>query len=210
MPEFVYTPMFPLGKDTTEYDAISRDHVAAGECDGRPVLKVAPEGLTLLAERAFHDVAFLLRPSHLEAAGRDPQGPGELGQRPLRRPRAPEERRHLGRRRLPDVPGHGHGHHQRQEGPAGLHGRRRRRSPVPGRLQRLHQELFPLFPERRPDDVRREEHRHEPARPDRHRRRRRRRRTSSCSSPRAAARPTRPISSRKPRPSSIRRPCRSS
>ena len=66
MPDFVYTPMFALGPDTTEYDAISRNHVTAGECDGRPVLKVAPEGLTLLAERAFHDVAFRLRPSHLE------------------------------------------------------------------------------------------------------------------------------------------------
>ena len=66
MPDFAYTPLFSLGKDTTEYEAVSRDHVSAGECEGRPVLKVAPEGLTLLAERAFHDVAFRLRPSHLE------------------------------------------------------------------------------------------------------------------------------------------------
>jgi len=65
MPDFVTTPMFPLGPDTTAYEEISRDHVAAGECEGRPVLKVAPEGLTFLAERAFHDVAFFLRPSHL-------------------------------------------------------------------------------------------------------------------------------------------------
>ncbi|HEX2695836.1 MAG TPA: fumarate hydratase, partial [Acidobacteriota bacterium] len=66
MPDFAFTPLFSLGQDTTEYEALSRDHVAVGECDGRPVLNVAPEGLTLLAERAFHDVAFLLRPSHLE------------------------------------------------------------------------------------------------------------------------------------------------
>jgi fumarate hydratase, class I len=66
MTDFVYAPMFPMGPDTTEYDAISRDHVAAGECDGRPILKVAPAGLTLLAERAFHDAAFYLRTSHLE------------------------------------------------------------------------------------------------------------------------------------------------
>jgi fumarate hydratase class I len=66
MTDFVYSPMFPLGPDTTEYDAISKDHVTAGECDGRPILKVAPEGLTLLAERAFHDAAFFLRPSHLD------------------------------------------------------------------------------------------------------------------------------------------------
>jgi fumarate hydratase class I len=66
MPDFVYTPLFTLGQDATPYDVLTRDHVAAGECGGRPVLKVAPEGLTLLAERAFHDAAFFLRPSHLE------------------------------------------------------------------------------------------------------------------------------------------------
>jgi fumarate hydratase class I len=66
MPEFAYTPMFPLGPDTTEYEVLSRDHVVAGESEGRAVLKVAPEGLTFLAERAFHDAAFFLRPSHLE------------------------------------------------------------------------------------------------------------------------------------------------
>lgn len=66
MPDFVYTPMFTLGPDTTAYDPISRDHITAGECGGRPVLKIAPEGLSLLAERAFHDAAFFLRRSHLE------------------------------------------------------------------------------------------------------------------------------------------------
>jgi len=65
MADFVYTPMFQLGPDTTEYDPISREHVKPGECGGRPVLEVAPEGLTLLAERAFHDAAFYLRASHL-------------------------------------------------------------------------------------------------------------------------------------------------
>jgi len=66
MADFVHTPMFPLGQDATEYEAISGEHVAAGLCDGRPILRVAPEGLTLLAERAFRDAAFFLRPSHLE------------------------------------------------------------------------------------------------------------------------------------------------
>ncbi|MGZ5479109.1 MAG: fumarate hydratase, partial [Candidatus Aminicenantales bacterium] len=66
MPDFTYVPMFPLGPDTTVYDAISRDHIAAGEYEGRPLLKIATAGLTLLAERAFHDAAFFLRPSHLE------------------------------------------------------------------------------------------------------------------------------------------------
>ena len=79
MSDFVYTPMFNLGPDATEYDVLSRDHVAAGECEGRPILKVSPEGLTLLAERAFHDAAFFLRPSHLEqltAILKDPESSG--------------------------------------------------------------------------------------------------------------------------------------
>jgi len=79
MTDFVYTPLFALGPDTTEYEAISRDHVTAGECDGRPVLRVKLEGLTFLAERAFHDAAFFLRASHLEQLAvilKDPESSG--------------------------------------------------------------------------------------------------------------------------------------
>lgn len=66
MTEFSHQPMFPLGKDDTEYRELSRDFVAADAFDGRKIVRVAPEGLTFLAERAFRDAAFLLRPSHLE------------------------------------------------------------------------------------------------------------------------------------------------
>ncbi|MDR2512989.1 MAG: fumarate hydratase [Puniceicoccales bacterium] len=64
-PPFFYQDTFPLGKDTTEYRCISRDYISASEFDGKPVLKVAREGLTLLANQAFHDIAFYLRPTHL-------------------------------------------------------------------------------------------------------------------------------------------------
>jgi fumarate hydratase, class I len=76
MPDFRFTPLFPALADATEYELLTRDHVAAGECDGRPVVKVGAEALAILAERAFHDVAFFLRTSHLESlAGilRDPE-----------------------------------------------------------------------------------------------------------------------------------------
>ncbi len=66
MPDFIFTPLFPQGPDTTDYERIGRDHVSTSVFDGRTVLKVAPDGLTFLAERAFRDVAFLLRPSHLK------------------------------------------------------------------------------------------------------------------------------------------------
>lgn len=76
MTDFVYTPLFPPMEDGTAYDLITQGHVAAGACEGRPLLKVDPEALTLLAERAFHDAAFFLRPSHLEqlaAVLKDPE-----------------------------------------------------------------------------------------------------------------------------------------
>jgi len=65
MAEFIYEMMFPLGKDTTEYRSLTKDHVSRAFFEGREIVKVAPEGLTLLAEQAFRDVSFLLRESHL-------------------------------------------------------------------------------------------------------------------------------------------------
>jgi len=65
MPEFIYQEMFPLAEDTTEYRRLTTDHVAAAIFDGEAMLKITPAGLTLLAERAFADVAHRLRPSHM-------------------------------------------------------------------------------------------------------------------------------------------------
>ncbi|MGY5956753.1 class I fumarate hydratase FumA [Kosakonia sp. BK9b] len=61
---FVYQDPFPLAKDNTEYYLLSREHVSLTDFDGQPVLKVEPEALTLLAQQAFHDASFMLRPSH--------------------------------------------------------------------------------------------------------------------------------------------------
>jgi len=65
MSEFVFQTMFPLGQDDTPYRQLSDAHVSRSSFDGRPMLKVAPEGLTLLAEQAFRDVAHFYRPAHL-------------------------------------------------------------------------------------------------------------------------------------------------
>ncbi|ALR77274.1 class I fumarate hydratase FumA [[Enterobacter] lignolyticus] len=73
---FTYQPPFPLAKDETEYYLLSRDHVSVAEFDGQEVLKVAPDALTLLAQQAFHDAAFMLRASHQQQVAailRDPQ-----------------------------------------------------------------------------------------------------------------------------------------
>lgn len=62
--EFTYQAAFPLGEDKTEYYLLTSDHVSVGEFEGETILKVAPEALTLLAQQAFHDASFMLRPEH--------------------------------------------------------------------------------------------------------------------------------------------------
>ena len=65
MVEFAYQDMFPLGEDTTEYRLLTTEHVSESMFEDAPILKIAPQGLTLLAEQAFKDVSHLMRSSHL-------------------------------------------------------------------------------------------------------------------------------------------------
>ena len=63
-PEFKYAHMFQLGKDETEYYLLSKEGVSVSEFEGKPILKVSPEALTMLTTQAFRDVNFLLRREH--------------------------------------------------------------------------------------------------------------------------------------------------
>ena len=65
MTSFSYTPLLPVGPDTTEYELVTTDYVTSITIDGDEFIKIAPEGLRLLSERAFKDISHLLRPSHL-------------------------------------------------------------------------------------------------------------------------------------------------
>lgn len=65
-PSFHYQPLFELGDDDTEYRLLTREHVSVREFDGKEMLVVASEALTLLANQAFHDINFFLRPKHLK------------------------------------------------------------------------------------------------------------------------------------------------
>ena len=65
-PPFKYQEPFPLGPDTTEYYLLTKDDVSVSEFEGQPILKIAKEGLTAMANAAFRDVAFMLRPAHNE------------------------------------------------------------------------------------------------------------------------------------------------
>ncbi len=66
MADFTYQKPYPVLKDDTRYRLLTKDYISVTECEGRQILKVAPEGLELLAREAFTDVSFYLRASHLE------------------------------------------------------------------------------------------------------------------------------------------------
>jgi fumarate hydratase class I len=66
MKEFHYTAPYPLGEDSTRYRLLSTQHLSLGEFDGKPVLKVEPSALSLLAAEAMKDVSHLYRASHLQ------------------------------------------------------------------------------------------------------------------------------------------------
>ena len=65
VPPFVYQDPFPLGPDETEYRLLSKEGVSTATFEGREILKVEPEALAYVAQHAFHDCSFLLRPKHL-------------------------------------------------------------------------------------------------------------------------------------------------
>lgn len=65
MTEFNYTPLLPLGDDTTEYRLISTDGVSTINVDGKEFLQVSPEAIEKLSFEAIKDSQHLLRSSHL-------------------------------------------------------------------------------------------------------------------------------------------------
>lgn len=66
MAEFRYGKPFQIERDTTSYRLLTKEYVSYVEQGGRKILKVNPEGLTLLAREAVSDISFYLRTSHLE------------------------------------------------------------------------------------------------------------------------------------------------
>ncbi|MDD2943838.1 MAG: FumA C-terminus/TtdB family hydratase beta subunit [bacterium] len=66
MKEFCYQPVVEHLGEERPYRCLSKDFVSVQEFNGRSVLVVEPEALTLLAKEAFFDVAHLFRSRHLE------------------------------------------------------------------------------------------------------------------------------------------------
>ena len=66
MQEFVFSEIFPLGPDTTEYRLLSKEGVSEVETPLGTFLRVTPEAITLLTQTAMRDIAHLLRTDHLQ------------------------------------------------------------------------------------------------------------------------------------------------
>jgi len=66
MQEFVFSEIFPLGPDTTEYRLLSKEGVSEVETPLGTFLKVTPAAITLLTQTAMRDIAHLLRTDHLQ------------------------------------------------------------------------------------------------------------------------------------------------
>ena len=64
-PPYRHTPLFPLGKDETQYREIASKGVRVERVLGEDVLVVPREALHALSEAAFTDINHLLRPAHL-------------------------------------------------------------------------------------------------------------------------------------------------
>ncbi len=66
MTAFQYQKIFEHSGEDTPYRLLTTDFVSTASFEGREMLKVAPEALTLIAREAMDDVAHLLRPAHLK------------------------------------------------------------------------------------------------------------------------------------------------
>lgn len=62
---FVWQELFTLSEDITEYELLSDQYITVTQLDDNEIITIAPEALTLLAQRAFHDASFFLRTEHL-------------------------------------------------------------------------------------------------------------------------------------------------
>ena len=138
MAEFKYAPMFQLGKDDTEYRLVSKEGISVGEFEGKEILKVSKEALTLLAQEAFHDCEFMLRRAHNEQVAKiltDPEASENDKYVALQFLRNAET---AVKGRVAFLPRYGYGYHPWRERSAGLDRLRGRGSTLSWRFQHLY------------------------------------------------------------------------
>ena len=70
MTAFRHQAIFEHQGDLTDYRKLTDEYVSTGSFEGREILKVQPQALTLMARVAMDDVSHLLRASHLKQLAR--------------------------------------------------------------------------------------------------------------------------------------------
>ena len=167
--EFVYEDLLPLADDPTPYRLLTTEGVRVGR-GGRAahVPRGRPRGAAAADRDGDARHRALPAPGAPGPAAPDPRRPRGQRQRPVRRARPAEERQHRRRRRAADVPGHRHRDRHGQARPARARPTARdEEAHRPRRLRRLHPAQPALLADGAAHDVGGEEHRHQPAGPDR-------------------------------------------
>jgi fumarate hydratase, class I len=81
MTAFNYQPMFSLGEDDTTFRQLTDEHVSTSTFEGQKVLKVAPQGLALLAEQRVCAMCHIsIDPRIWPSSGRYPGRPRKFSQ----------------------------------------------------------------------------------------------------------------------------------
>jgi fumarate hydratase class I len=193
---YTHVDLFPLGEDKTPYRSLGSDGVSVETVGGREVLSVSREAIKRLSEQAFIDINHLLRPGISQQLAKILDDPEATANDRFVAYRPAEEREH--RRaaccRCARTPARDR---LRQEGPRVWTDGDEDEAPSPMASRRPTQAQPALLAGRAALDVRGEEHRAPTCRRRSTSMPRARTPTSSCSSPRAAARPTRPSCSRR-------------
>ena len=82
-PAFQYQDPFPLSKDQTRYRLVSKEGVSVATFEGKEILKVEPSALERVANEAMRELSFFLRPDHNEQVAKiltDPEAsPNDKG-----------------------------------------------------------------------------------------------------------------------------------
>ena len=65
-PEFSYSDLLPIGKDTTAYRDLGSAGISVEKVGNREILTVAPEAIEMLTSTAMHDISHYLRSTHLQ------------------------------------------------------------------------------------------------------------------------------------------------
>ncbi len=70
MVDFAYQQPYPLQDHDIPYRLLTEEYVSVTSFRGKKIIKIDAEGLMYVAKKAFEDVSYFLRPSHLEQLSR--------------------------------------------------------------------------------------------------------------------------------------------